>query len=140
MAELGEGVADGIVNRAFAHLAAFDVGDWYAKSEGYGCGRQHFITVRNEKQQIGAHLAEAVGQAERRKAESFRHADVGVGAEEAFEAGVDVEAVFLDFGNGVAELGGEVGSERDELEVQLRIAQRASAEASRDGCNPPAKL
>ena len=48
MAELGERVANGIVDGSFTHLAAFDMSQRDAEGQRDRGGRQHFISVRDE--------------------------------------------------------------------------------------------
>ena len=119
MGKLGEGVADLIVDGAFTDLAAFDVGDGDAEGEGDGGGGEHLVAIGDEEEEVGAHLAEGVGEAEAGEAEGLGHAGVGVGGEEALDAGGDGEAVALDLCDGRAELGREMGGEDDELEVDV---------------------
>jgi hypothetical protein len=62
--ELGEGVADGVVDGALADFAALDVGDGDAQGEGDGGGREHLVAVGDEQQQVGPPGAERIGEAE----------------------------------------------------------------------------
>ena len=84
-----------------------------AQRSGHRGGRQHFVAVGDEEQQVGAHLTEAIGQAQHGDADGLGHADVGVGTEQAFDAGGYGEAVLLDLRGGVAEFRREVRAERD---------------------------
>ena len=119
--ELGEGIADGVVDGAFADLAAFDVGDGDAEGEGDGGGGEHLVAVGDEEEEVGSYLGQGVGQSQHREAEGFGHAGVGIGAEEALDAGGDGEAVAFDLMDGIAELRGEMGGEDDELEVDVGV-------------------
>ena len=51
--QLGEGVADLVVDGALADFAAFDVRDGNAQRERDAGGRQHLVAVGDEEQQIG---------------------------------------------------------------------------------------
>ena len=121
VAHFGERVADGVVDGAFADLAAFDVGDGNAQGEGDGGGGEHLVAVGDEEEQVGAEGAQRVGEGEDGDADAFGHADVGVGAEEGFDAGGDGESVFFDFADGGAEFGGEVRGHDDEVEIDGRV-------------------
>ncbi len=118
-AHFGERVTDSVVDGAFADLAAFDVRDGNTKGERYRCGREHFVTVGDQEQQIGTHAAENVCEAERGYADGFGHADVGVRVQETFDAGCDGKFITLDFLCGRSKGRGEVRAHDDELEVCL---------------------
>ena len=121
MAHLGERVSDGVVDRAFADLATLDVGDGDAQGKGDGCGREHFIAVGDEQEEVGAQIAEQVGEAEHGDADGLGHSDIGVGAEKAFDAPGDGEPVPLDLLHGGPEGRGEMRAHGDELEVDCRV-------------------
>ncbi len=69
----------------------------------------------------GRICAEGIGQREDSDADAFGHADVGVGAEQALDAGGDGETVFFDLADGRAELRREVGGHDDEAEIDVRM-------------------
>ena len=127
VAQLGERVADRVVNGAFADFAAFDVRDGDAQRQRDGRRRQHLVAVGDEEQQIGTHLAQAVGEPERRHADGFRHADVGVRTEQAFDARVDGKAGLLDFAAVLAEFRRQMRTDRDDRQVDLRVRRTVRA-------------
>ncbi len=53
----GDGVADGVVDGAFADFAAFDVGDGDAQGQRDGGGGEHFVAIGGEEEDVGTHLA-----------------------------------------------------------------------------------
>ena len=135
VAHLGEGVAHGVIDRAFADLATFDVSDRNAQGKRDGSGREHFVAIGNQEKNVRAHLAEAIGQAERSHANGLGHADVGIGTKQTLELRGDGKAVFFDFADGVAELGRKVRAEDDEFEIRRQDAQKDREAASKDGCS-----
>jgi len=62
--------------------------------------REHLIAVGDQQQNVRAPGGERVGQAEDGEADGFGHPGVGVGAEQALDAGLDGEAVALDLLDG----------------------------------------
>jgi hypothetical protein len=91
MRELGHRVADLLVERAFAGLAAVQMRDGDAQGHGRGAGREQFPAIAEHDQQVGRQAREFAREAERPLAES------GATAAGASEAGVtvrgDLEAV-----------------------------------------------
>src|SRR5208337_1519544 len=63
MTHLGESMAHGVVDGAFADLSAFDMRDGNAQRQGDGSGRQQFVAVRDEQEQVWTHLPQAVSEA-----------------------------------------------------------------------------
>ena len=47
--ELGERIANGVVDRALADLAAFNMRNGNAQGEGYGCRGEHLISIGDEQ-------------------------------------------------------------------------------------------
>ena len=119
--ELGEGVADGVVDGALRDFAAFNVSDGDAEGEGDGGWGEHLIAVGNEEEEVRTPGGECVGQAEGGEADGLGHAGVGIGAEEALYAGDDGETVAFDFTDGVAEFGRVMGAEGEEAEVDCGV-------------------
>jgi hypothetical protein len=120
VAQLRQGVADRVVDRAFADLAALDVRDGDSQRNRHGGRRQQLVAVGDEEQQVGPQAAQHVGQADGRHADGFRGADVGIGAQQALHTFVHGEAVAFDLGHRGPELRGEVGRRRHDLELDLR--------------------
>ena len=116
---LGDGVAHGVVDGAFADFAAFDVRDGNAQGERDAGGGEHLVAVGDEQEQVGAHLRERVGEAEDGEAHRLGHAGIGVGVEEALDARGDWESVAFDLADGVAELRREMRGHDDELQVDV---------------------
>ena len=57
--------------------------------------RQHLVTVRDEQQQVGAHLAQAIGQAEGRNPDGLGHADIAIGTRGRHSIrAIDLQAAF----------------------------------------------
>ena len=61
---LGDRVPNGVVDGAFADLAAFNVGDGDAQSKCDGGGSEHFVAVGDEQEQVGAQATKQVGETE----------------------------------------------------------------------------
>src|SRR5258706_10773821 len=116
-----EGVANGVVDRAFADFTALNVRDGNPEGERDGGGSEHFVAVGDEEKKVGTKCAEVIGKAQRGDADCFSHADVGVGAEKTFDARGDLEAVVFNFADGGAEFRGEMSAEDDELQVDERL-------------------
>ena len=114
-------------------FAAFDVSDGNAERERDGSGREHLVAVGDEKQQVGTPGGERVGQTEDGDADGLGHSSVGVGAEQALDAGLDGKAVALDFVDGRAELRREMRAEREDAQIYSRDGRRVRAAASRGG-------
>ena len=119
--ELGEGVADLVVDGALADFAAFDVGDGNAQGERDGGGGQHLVAIGDEQQQVGTPGGERVGEREDGDADGFGHAGIGVGTEQALDARLDGKAVAFDFGDGVAEFRREMRAEGEDAEFDVRV-------------------
>ena len=119
--ELGEGVADVVVDCALGDFAAFDVGYGNAEGEGNGRGSEHFVTVGDEQKQVWTPGGECVGQAQDGETDGLGHAGIGVGAEQALDARLDGEAVALDFLDGVSEIGRKMCAESKDGQVDLRV-------------------
>src|SRR5208337_3137891 len=114
---LRQGVAHGVVNRAFADFAALDVRDGNAQCQSHGGGGQHLVAVRDQEQQVRPQASKQIGQAEDGNANGLGHSDVAIGAEQAFDARVDGEAVFLDLLERVAKLRRKVRPEGDDSQI-----------------------
>ena len=119
VAHFGKGVAHGVIDRAFADLAAFNMGDWYTECECDGGGSKHFVAISDQQKKIGAHLPETIGEAQGGHADGLGHSHIGVGAEKTLELGSNGKAVFFDFADGVTEFGREVRTEDDEFEIDF---------------------
>jgi len=115
-------VADGVVDGTFADFATLDVGDGNAQSEGNGGRSEHFVAVGGEEDDVGAHFSQGVGQAEGRDADGFRHADVGVGTEQAFDGDVRSEVFPVKFLTGMTELWREMRAHADDAQIDLGMS------------------
>ena len=93
MAHLGERIANSIVNRSFADLAALDVGDRNPQRERHRRRRQHLVTVGNQQQNVRPHRAQAIGKTKGSDSNRFGHAHIRVRTEQAFDSAVDLETV-----------------------------------------------
>ena len=109
--QLGNRIAHLVVNRSLAHLATLDVGNGDTQRKRHGRGRQHFIAVGDQQQQVGTPRGQSVGQAEDRDADRLRHAGIGIGAEQALYPRLDRKPFAFDLGNGGAEFGREMRPE-----------------------------
>ena len=118
--ELGEGVADVVVDGALAHLAALDVGDGNAQGERDGCGSEHLVAVGDQQQQVGAPGGKGVGQPEDGDADGLGHTGIGVGTKQALDARLDGESVAFDLGDSHAEFGREMRAEGKDTQVDFR--------------------
>ncbi len=121
VAHFSERVSNGVVDGALADLATLDVGDGDTQGKGDGGGREHLVAVGDEQEEVGAQISEQVGKAEHGDADGLGHSDVGVGAEKAFDAPGDGEAVMFDLLHGRTEGRGEMRAHGDELEVDCRM-------------------
>ncbi len=121
VSELGEGVANGVVDGSLRDFAAFNVGDGDAEGECDGGGREHLVAVSDEEQEVGAPGGERVGEAKCGEADGLGHSGVVIGAEEALDAGDDGETIAFDFTDGVAEFGGVVRAESEEAEFDFGV-------------------
>ena len=125
VAHLGERVAHGIVDGAFADFAAFDVGDGNAKGQRNCSGSQHLVAVGNEQKRSGRIWPEAVRQAESSHADGLGHADVRIGTKQTLDAGGDLETVALDLADGLAKFGRKVRPHHDQFQVHFRVSERS---------------
>ena len=121
VAQFGERIANGVIDDAFADFPALDVRQRNAQRGRHGGRREHLVPVGGHQQQIGAHLPQAVGQAESRQTDRLGHADIAVRTQEAFDPRVDAETVLLDLPRGAAEFGGKVRSHRDGFQFHSRV-------------------
>ena len=119
--EFGEGVADVVIDGALGDFAAFNVSDGDAQREGNGGWGEHLIAVGDEQQNVRAPGGKRVGKTEDGEADGLGHTGVGVGTEQALDAGLDGEAVALDFFDGGTEVGREMGAENEDGEVDFRV-------------------
>ena len=78
VSKFGEGIAHLVVDGALAHFTAFDMGDGNAQRESSGGGRQHFVAVGDQEQQIGPPGRECIGESENGEADGLGHAGVSV--------------------------------------------------------------
>jgi hypothetical protein len=106
-------------------VRSINMRDGDAQCERNGCRSGHFVTVRNQQEQVGAHLTEKVAETERGKTNGLGHARVSVGTQQKFNAAVNFEAVLLDFLNGVAEFGGEMRAEGKDTQVNIAWVDRS---------------
>ncbi len=121
---LGESVADGVVDGAFADLSAFDVRHGDAQGESDAGGGEHLVAVRDQQQQVGAYLRERVGKAKHGQPQGLGHADVGVRIEQALDARGNDETILFDLVDGVTEGRGEVRCKDNELQGRHRDGRR----------------
>jgi len=117
VSEFGEGVAHLVIDCALAHFTAFDVGNRDAQSESSGGGRQHFVAVGDQQEQVRAPGSEGVSQTQNGEANGFSHAGVGVRAEQALDAGLDRKSVTLNFLDCHAELGRKMRPKREDAQL-----------------------
>ncbi len=61
VSELGEGVADLVVDGALADFATFDVGDGNSQSERDAGGCHHLVAIGDEEHEVGTPGSERVG-------------------------------------------------------------------------------
>ena len=87
-----------------------------------GCrGREHFVTICDEQQDVGANASEGVCNPEGCDANSLCHADVGVGIEQAFD--------FYDPCGGnlrsdVTECWGVMRAYRNDVQIHARVTRK----------------
>ncbi len=113
---LGDGVANLVVDGSLADFAAFNVGDGNAQGERDAGGSKHLVAIGDEEQQVGPPRGQRVGEREDGDADGLRHSSVGVGVEQALDAGLNGKAIALDFGEGVAVLRREMRAESEDAE------------------------
>ena len=121
MGKFGEGVSDLVVDGALADFAAFDMSDGNAQGKRGTCRSHHLVAVGDEKHQVWTPGGEGVSKREDGDADGFRHAGIGVGTEEAFDACLDGEAFALDFRDGIAKFRREMGAERNHAEFDTGV-------------------
>ena len=125
---LRQGVPHSIVNRPFADFSAFNMGDGNPQRQRDRSGSEHFVAVGNQKKNVRPHLPETIREAQRGHANGLGHADVGIRAQQTFDARSNWKSVVLNFPHRVAELGREVRPQDDQLQIHLgmhgKIAQR----------------
>ena len=121
VSQLGESVADLIVDSSLRDFATFDVGDGNAQGQRNGSGRHHLIAVGDEQQQVWTPGGERVSQAEDGDADGLGHAGVGVGAEQALDARENRKSVALNFRDCVAELRRQMRAQCEDAQFHARM-------------------
>src|SRR6185503_5286703 len=111
-----------IIDCTLADFTAFNMGDWNTQ-RNRSCGRRkHLITVRDQQQQVGTPCAESVRKAEDSNSDGFGHARIRIGAEQALDPRLNMEAVILDFLNRSPELGRKMWAENKDAQVDFRAS------------------
>ena len=123
VAKLGQGIADRIVDRALADLAAFYMGDRNPQRQRDACRRQHFVSIGDDQHQVGPVAGQYFGQPQRRQPYGFAHADIAVGTEQALDRFIDDKTLALDFVGGRAKFGRQVGAHDDQFRFDPRVGQ-----------------
>src|SRR6202789_3664569 len=118
--ELGECVADRVIDGALADFSAFNVCDGNAECERGGGWREHLVAVGDEGEQIGMPVGERIGEPKNSEPDVFGHGGVGVGAEQAFDASLDGEAVALDLADCAAESRRKMRAKGKDAEFDVR--------------------
>src|SRR5450755_3886534 len=110
MAHLCEGISNGVIDRAFTDFPTLNVSDRNSQRQRNGCGREHFVSVGDEKKYIRPHLTEKVRETQCGIANRLGHSYVAIRTEETFDSSVNSETIVFDFLHCVAELRREVRS------------------------------
>jgi len=128
VAHFRQRVSNGVVNRTFADLSAFDVCNGNTQRQRNGSRSEQLIPVGDQQQNIRSHLPEVLREAERRHADRLGHAHVGIRAEQALDPRSDRKSVLLNFPHRVAELRGKMRPHDNQFQIHLgmgrEIAQR----------------
>ena len=123
VAEFGQGVADRIVDRALADLAAFYMGDRNTQRQRDAGRRQHFVSIGDDQHQVRPVAGQYFGQPQRRQPYRFAHPDIAVGTEQALDRFIDGKTLAVDFVDGRAKFGCQVGAHDDQFRLDPRMGQ-----------------
>jgi hypothetical protein len=126
MAHFGEAVPDGIVNCASADFAALDMRDRYPQGKCDGCRSKHLVSICDQQQHIRPHRGEAIGKRERRNPDALGHSHIGVGAEQALQAGSNSEAILLNLTNRITEFRRKMRCRNNQLKVHVGVIGQLS--------------
>ena len=136
MAHLGERIADSIVDRAFADLAALDMRHRNTQRQRHRSRRQHLIPVGDQQQNIRTHRPQQIGKTQRRNADGLRHPYIGIRTKQALDPAIDSKAVFLDLLGSSAQTPETSARQTQSASDRYQDARPAPAAASKDGCSP----
>ena len=100
----GQGVTHDLIDRTLAALAPLDMRDRNPHGHRGGCGREHFIPIRDEQQQVRTADLEPLSERQHRQAQCLGHADIRVGTHQALDTIMNLKTVLLYHIDGVAEL------------------------------------
>src|SRR5215472_8443199 len=119
VAHFGEGIAHRVVDRSLADLASLDVGDWDSESESDRRRGQQLVAVGDQQHEVRPQSTEQIGEPERCDPDGFRHSNISVRAEQAFDWQYILESISLHLANGTAELWREMCGDGDDAQIDI---------------------